>query len=222
MTDRNYTVSAPTGGGALTNMFRGGFPVGQDTGAQFDFQRQQASTAGFGQIFDIFGQIGSLFSNKSASEDYAEQVKAARDRAYDNARVIGAAKKESLIKVAEFTSQLLRDNAQTLTTNAINMRTQANAELAVNQSKVAAGLGTVKTQYATSGVQLGTGTAKDVQNRVIDYGLKGAESNYRQRINDIGKIVSQASQQRIEADFTEWQARDQARFVDAELQMRLY
>lgn len=208
----------------LVDFFRqlGGYPVGEDTAPQYDWQRGQVASSAVSGIFDVIGNMGSQMTNAWAARDYAEKAAAAQQRAYENARKIAAAQKESLLLYSSFVKDEKLKNIARLETNAANLRTLAETEKTRGMSSVLKMTGDAKSEYAASGVKVGTGSVQNVMQNLLEIGDRTVRGKYSERVNQIGQILTTATQEKIDANMVEWSAKERARFLDANTDIRLY
>ena len=208
----------------LVNMFRqvSGYPVGEDTGPQYDWQRNRIASQGFSQIFDVIGNVGNQLTSAWAARDYADKVAAAKQRSYENAIALTNAQKESMLNYSAIIAAEKDKNAFMMESNAINLRTTAEQEHELNIGAGFSMTGAARTEYAASGVRTGTGSTASVMNNMTATADREATATYRSRINQIGSMLNSATQERLDARLTEWSAKERARFMTAETQIRLY
>lgn len=209
---------------SLVDIFRGigGYPVGEDTGPQYDWQRNRIATNAFSGIFDTIGSIGSQMSDAWAAREYADKVAAAQAVAYENARKINAAQKETMLMFTEFNANQMMLNSYKLNTAAINLRTALETDKTNNLRQQTATLGEVKNQQVSSGVVVGTGSAADAWNTIKDLTSRSINSSYKDGINKITQVLDKSAEQVLQADMTRWSAKERARFLDANADLRLY
>jgi hypothetical protein len=208
----------------LVDFFRqmGGYPVGEDTAPQYDWQRSKIASNAFSSIFDTIGGIGNQLTSAWAARDYADKAAAAQQRAYENAAKIAAAQKESLMMFADFNATEMRKNASRMMTAATNLRTSAEVERNINLNNTLMLGNEAKYQYASSGVVVNTGSAKDVTKAIIEISDRNTNQSYKERINQITSALDQSAQQKLNADMTQWAAKERGRFLDAQTDLRLY
>lgn len=209
---------------ALVDFFRsiGGYPVGEDTGPQYDWQRNRVASDAFSGIFDVIGGIGSQLTNAWAAREYADKAAAAQQRAYENAAKIAAAQKESILLFADFNKTQKMINAERLTTNAMNLRTVAETEKNEGIKAVTRTVGNAKEAYASSGVVTNTGSARSVMDNILEVGDRTIKSKFSERVNQIGQLLTTSAQEKLDANMVEWVAKERARFLDAQTDIRLY
>ncbi len=195
---------------------------GFNSAGYYDYQRGRAANQGLGQVFDVIGGIGSRLSASWAARDYADQVAEAQAIAYENARKIVAAQKESITKAAEFSAQLKERNADILFNNAYNMQQFALQEKEQGFAYAMRVSGDYEAEFASSGVQLGTGSTKAVEQNLIDDAMFKSDSRYKERLNQIHDTLNKMQSERISAEFDRWSAKERGRFLDANTDIRLY
>lgn len=197
---------------------KGGF----NSAGYYDYQRGRIANQGLGQIFDVIGGIGSKLSAAWAARDYADQVAQAQAIAYENARKIAAAQKESITKAAEFSAQLKERNANILFNNAYNMQQFALQEKEQGFAYAMRVSGDYEAEFSNSGVQLGTGSTRTTEQTLIDDAMFKSESRYKERLNQIHDTLNKVQAERVSAEFDRWSAQERGRFLDANVDIRLY
>lgn len=209
---------------SLVDIFRniGGYPVGEATGPQYDWQRSQVASSAFSDIFGVIGGIGERFSNAAAARDYAEKAAAAQAVAYENARKISAATKESMLMYSEFLKMEKLKNVARMETNSLNLRTLAESERTRGMGSVLKMVGDAKSEYSASGVRVGTGSTKNVMDQLLEIGDRTVRGKYSERVNQIGQMLNSAAQEKLDASMVEWSAKERARFLDANTDLRLF
>lgn len=188
----------------------------------FDQQRGFAMDNMWSGIFDTIGGMGSRISQAAQAEEYAAKVAAAKAQAYENARIIGAAQKEYNTKLADFSAKLYEQNASILSSNADNLSNAAVNERSMNIAKTIHSVGEVRSAYAASGIQVDTGSSKDIADLANKRGDQNTQATWQGRVNSIQEVLNNKAAQLLNAEFTRWQAEEKNRFVDAQLQQSLY
>lgn len=173
-------------------------------------------------ILGQFGSFGSKLMAASAARDYADDVAAARNIAYQNAITIANEQKKSLLAAAEFTNKLKEQNANILTNNAYALQQFALQEKEQGFAYAMRLSGDFKAEFGNSGVMLNTGSTKTTENYLIDTTMFKADSTYKGRLNQIQDTLNKASSERISGKFDIWNAKERGRFLDMEAQAKLY
>ncbi len=182
------------------------------------------SGGGF-NISGVMNQFGGFFSSimgAARAQDYADDVAAAKQRAYQNAMIIAEEQKKSLLKAAEFSNKLREQNAAMLTNNAYAMQQFALQEREQGFAYAMRMSGDFKAEFANSGVQLNTGTTQDTERYLIDTSMFKMESTYRGRLNQIQETLNKATSEKVSGQFEIWNAKERGRFLTMEAQTKLY
>lgn len=208
----------------FTDFFRSqsSYPVGQNRAAQYQWQRQQASQDGVNSTLSVIGNIFGKMAEANRARDYADAVNAAKLQAYANSRKIADAQKESNLKLADFQATLKEQNAAYLTNNAFMMKDAALLENELGTGNMARVRGEVQAQFATSGVVIGTGSTKDLVSSIVGQVDLERKQKYSARLNEINATLSQAASEKLDAAFIKWNAKEQNRFIDANVGMTQY
>jgi hypothetical protein len=208
----------------FTDFFRSqsNYPVGQNRAAQYQWQRQQASQEGVSSSLSIIGGIFGKMAEANRARDYADAVNEAKLQAYANARKVADAQKESNLKLADFQATLKEQNAAYLTNNAFMMKDAAILENELGVSNMARVGGDIKAQFATSGVTIGTGSTKDIISSLVGQVDLDRKNKYSARLNEINSTLAQVASEKLDAAFIKWNAKEQNRFIDANVGMTVY
>jgi len=212
----------PVGGGSSDfgggGAFFGGWGSSEPAYGSYDWQRSRVQSNGLMEILGVFGKIGGRLSEANRARNYADDLIAARQAAYTNSVTIANAQKESNLKVAAFSAGLKLDNANVLKANAYNLKNLTIIEQARSVSEASQATSAARSGFARSGVQVGTGSALDVEKNILSEMQYDAKNKYTARLNQIKEFLTQSAQLETEAAFTEWSARDENRFIDARVQ----
>jgi hypothetical protein len=199
-----------------------GFTPSSNKSNMYDFQRSQITSQANNSFFDIIGGIGSKLSNAWAARDYADQVAEAKAISYQNAQVVAEAQKEYNLKAAEFQNELRQRNSNILMNNAYNLRSFALQEKEDGFAYAMRVSGDYKAEFASSGVQLNTGSTRDVENFLIDSAMTKSDRTYKDRLNQISEVVNKAQSEALAGTYELWSAKERNRFIDANAQMVQY
>lgn len=198
-----------------------GFPTGDDYQAQAIWGKKQETLKGFKSLAgELTSFLNPLIAKKDAN-DLRDQTAAAKAVAYQNAVAIANYKKQLNTQQAEYTKNILNDNANLMIANAYNLRAATDASQVIQQAAEARDIGSVRANSAASGAAF-SGSNKSIMTAVV----KSHEtSQYQSRvksINDINELLNNATRTRLQAAMTTWSAQEQNKFIDINTQQSLY
>lgn len=187
-----------------------------------NYQKGFAQQDMFSSIFDSLGGIFGKLQQQQQAQDYYDKVQAARMQAYENARVVGEAQKQSNTMIADFNAKLYNRTANYLSAYADNQMGAAKRE---HEKGIALGqkyAGNAENMYASSGVDIGSGSARDAVNQVINYEAKDTQNRWTDRLSQIQGTLAKVAENETNAEYVKWEATEKNRFVDAQIQQQLF
>lgn len=188
---------------------------------KFDMARAQANTNAWRGIFSSVGRLGQSFAAAWKARDYEKKAEAARQAAYRNAQIVAQAQMESNLKLAQYESDRRIDSARVLESNIPSLMKAAEETRERGRRMQAQQQGQVRARYASSGVQIGTGSARLVLEDVLRESDISVDNQFQASMNQIRDTANAAARERLEAQFAVWSAEEQNRFISANVQQRL-
>lgn len=188
---------------------------------KFQLARQQAQADGFSNILGALGRVGNSFAAAWKAKDYEEKAAEARAAAYRNAQIVAQAQMESNLKLAQYESDRRMEAARLLDANVPKLLQAASETREQGRRAQAQALGRTKAQYASSGVQVGTGSSRLVMQDVLRETDLAVSNEFEGMMTQIQDTANAAARERLEAQFAVWSAEEQNRFINANVQMRL-
>lgn len=188
---------------------------------KFDLARQAANQRGVTSIFSSIGRLGQSFAAAWKARDYEEKAAAAKAAAYRNAQIVAQAQMESNLKLAQYESDRRIDAARILESNIPSLMKAAEETREQGRRMQAQQQGQIRARYASSGVQVGTGSARLVMEDVLKESDIAIDNQFQSALNGIRDTANAAARERLEAQFAVWSATEQNRFISANVQQRL-
>lgn len=188
---------------------------------QFSVARNKVQEQANKRVWESISKIGTGLGDAFAAYNYQKKAAAAKAAAYRNAQVVAQAQMESTLKLAQYESDRRIEASQVLEGNIPNMMLAADQTREQGRRMQAQRAGEVQARYASSGLLVGTGSARLVFQDVLSESDKSITNQYKSSLNEMRDVANAAMKERLEAQFAVWSAEEQNRFYKANVDQRL-
>lgn len=207
----------------FTNLFSKNYnyDVSMSDAQKAQWQANQAIQSAEIQMQSLLIDTQKQIQQAQMQRQYATQLQ--QQYQVKSAQTIGLMNEQiaANTELANYKKNLLNQNASMLETSGLNTYISAVKDQQSFLKVAASESAKVKSGYAASGFESGTGSSVDVAKNVLDKVFEESDNRYRARLSEMNKAMSDATSTRLEAALTSWNAQQQNKFLRLTTAMQL-